>query len=182
MAQFLHIGTIGRAHGLRGQVKVVLDNAESEALMHIRCFWTGAPGAQSPAGELKKWQVREARGLTNGHYLVTLDGVPDRTAAEALLLQEVYADRDHLPELSDDEVYQADLVGCRVVQAGGVAVGTVRAIDKMNGNFLLVVERQGRDDALIPLVPQMITNVDLGAGTVEIDPPEGLLDLDLRGD
>ena len=167
---------------MRGQVKVVLDNAESEALEHIRCFWTSTPGGKSPASELKKWQLREVRGLTNGHYIVTLDGVQDRTAAEALQLQEVYADRDHLPELSDDEVYQADLVGCKVVKACGETVGTVRAIDKMNGNFLLVVERPGRQDALIPLVPQMISNVDLSAGTVEIDPPEGLLDLDLRGD
>ena len=52
----------------------------------------------------------------------------------------------------------------------------------MNGNFLLVIARPGREDALVPLVPQMVTNVDLAAGTVEIDPPEGLLDLDVKSD
>lgn len=181
-SQFLHIGTIGRAHGLRGQVKVVLDNGESEALEHLRCFWTGAPksGSAVTLSQLKKWQLREARGIDRGHYIVTLDGIADRTAAEALLLQEVYAERSELPELSDDEVYEADMIGCRVILPGGEVVGTVRTIDKMNGNFLLVVARPGREDALVPLVPQMVTNVDLTAGTVTIDPPEGLLDLDVR--
>ena len=184
VAQFLHIGTIGRAHGLRGQVKVVLDNGESDALEHLRVLWTSAPGSASPVppSQLKKWELREARGIDRGHYIVTLDGVADRTAAEALRLQEVYADRAELPALSDDEVYQSDMVGCRVVTVGGGAVGTIRAIDKMNGNFLLVIARPEREDALVPLVPQMVTNVDLAVGTVTIDPPEGLLDLDVRGD
>ena len=105
-AQFLHIGTIGRAHGLRGQVKVVLDNGESEALEHLRCLWTGAPvgnGAVA-ASQLKKWPLREVRGIDRGHYIVTLDGIADRTAAEALQLQAVYAERGELPKLSDDEV------------------------------------------------------------------------------
>ena len=73
------------------------------------------------------------------------------------------------------------MIGCRVVLGDGSAVGTVRTIDKMNGNFLLVIERAGREDALVPLVPEMVTNVDLAAGTVTIDPPEGLLDLDVHG-
>jgi len=184
VSQFLHIGTIGRAHGLRGQVKVVLDNGESQALEHLRCFFTAASGGRSAtaSGPLKKWQLREVRSIDRGHYIVTLDGISDRNAAEALQLQDVYADRTELPALSDDEVYQADMVGCRVILAGGEEVGKVRAIDKMNGNFLLVIERPGREDALVPLVDEMVTNVDLEAGTVEIDPPEGLLDLDRRGD
>ena len=113
---------------------------------------------------------------------MTLDGIADRTAAEALQLQDVYADRRELPALSDDEVYQADMVGCQVIRVGGEVVGKVRAIDRMNGNFLLVIARSGREDALVPLVPQMVTNVDLATSTVEIDPPEGLLDLDVHGE
>lgn len=185
MASFLHIGTIRRAHGLRGQVKVALDDAESEVFEHIEHIWVRSPsGAESkkdPADGLQKWPLREVRSLENGLYLVTLEGVADRTAAEALQLRDVYAARDELPELADDEVYQADLVGCEVVQAGGAPVGTVRAIEEMNGNFLLVVERPGREAALVPLVPAMITDIDLAARKVEIDPPEGLLDLDLHG-
>lgn len=188
MTQFLHIGTIRRAHGLHGQVKVALDNADSEVLEHLESLWTRAPGRapvsdqEVTADSLRKWQMAEARGLENGIYLVTLDGVEDRTAAEALQLQEVYARRDELPELAEDEVYQSDLIGCQVFQSGRGQVGTVRAIEQMNGNFLLVVARPGREDALVPLVAEMITDIDLAAGRVEIDPPEGLLDLDLRGD
>lgn len=183
MASFLHIGTIRRAHGLRGQVKVALDDAESDVFEHIEHIWVSPrPNTGKDAtADLQKWPLREVRSLENGVYLVTLDGVGDRTAAEALQLRDVYAMRDELPELAEDEVYQADLVGCQVVQAGGVAVGTVSAIEQMNGNFLLVVERQGREAALVPLVPAMITDIDLVARTVEIDPPEGLLDLDLHG-
>ena len=185
MASFLHIGTIRRAHGLRGQVKVALDDAESEVFAHIAHIWVSAdasPGSgKDAAGDLKKWPLREARSLESGLYLVTLEGVGDRSAAEALQLRDVYAARAELPELAEDEVYQADLVGCEVVLPGGAAVGTVSAIEQMNGNFLLVVERPGREAALVPMVPAMITDIDLTARRVEIDPPEGLLDLDLPG-
>lgn len=192
MTQFLHIGTIRRAHGLRGQVKVALDNADSDVLEHLDCLWTRAPESGPGAvpisdqevtvDSLRKWELAEVRPLEAGLYLVTLAGVADRTAAEALQRQEVYARRDELPELTDDEVYQSDLIGCQVFQAGGGQVGTVSAIEQMNGNFLLVITREGREDALVPLVAEMITDIDLAAGRVEIDPPEGLLDLDLRGD
>ena len=188
MSQFLHIGTIRRAHGLRGQVKVALDNADSEVLEHLDFLWTRAPSSapvsdqEVTADSLRKWELAEVRGLDGGLYLVTLAGVADRTAAEALQRQEVYARRDELPELAEDEVYQADLIGCQVFQPGHGQVGTVRAIEQMNGNFLLVITRPGREDALVPLVAEMITDIDLAAGRVDIDPPEGLLDLDLRGD
>jgi 16S rRNA processing protein RimM len=183
MAQLLHIGTVRRAHGLRGQVKVALDNAESEVLAHVEHLWTGVRKSEvaDAAGQLRKWQLHEARPLELGIYLVTLDGLHDRTAAEALQLQDVYADRAEMPTLSDNEVYQADLVGCTVRTQGGDEVGTVRSIDMMNGNLLLVVQRTGRADALVPLVPQIVADIDLAARAVQIDPPEGLLDLDLPG-
>lgn len=178
MPSLLHIGTIRRAHGLRGQVKLALDHADSEVFEHIDHIWVSAKPGQAAPENLQKWQLSEVRSLESGLYLVTLDGIADRTAAEAMQLREVYAERDKLPELGEDEVYQADLIGCKVVHKDGGEVGSVRGIDQMGGNVLLVVEREGRQPALVPLVPAIVTNVDLAARTVEIDPPEGLLDLD----
>jgi 16S rRNA processing protein RimM len=183
MSQYLHIGTIRRAHGLRGQVKVAVDNIESEVLDHIDYLWTGSPVPDSHGNhsQLRKWQLSNVRPIENGVYIVTLDGLNDRSAAEALQLQDVYAARDELPALSNDEVYHADLIGCQVLDPNQQSVGSIRSIETMNGNFLLVVERPNRDDALVPFVPQIVTNIDLTARMIEIDPPEGLLDLDRPG-
>lgn len=180
LPSLLHIGTIRRAHGLRGQVKLALDNADSELFEHIEHIWLSAKPGPAAQEDLQKWELSEVRSLESGLFLVTLDGICDRTAAESLQLREVYAERDKLPALGVDEVYQADLIGCKVVCKGGGEVGCVRGIDQMGGNVLLVVEREGRQAALVPLVPAIVTDVDLAARTVEIDPPEGLLDLDLH--
>ncbi|MCS6914805.1 MAG: ribosome maturation factor RimM [Myxococcales bacterium] len=174
-AETIEIGTVRRAHGVRGWLRVQLHNPESEALRRIRRVLVGSAEGR------RVFAVLQAHEVGEGVYLVQLDGVVDRDQAEVLKGQPVLAWRQDLPPLGPDEYYLSDLMGCQAVMPDGQPVGVVRAVVEIAGRSMLEVERAGRPPALIPLAAEFVTAVDLAARRVEIDPPEGLLDLDLGG-
>jgi 16S rRNA processing protein RimM len=191
--RLLQIGYVSRAHGLRGELKIQLFDAGSEALAHIKSLWLGPPaaseggskpgssGSRPPlervqAGQgMQRRKIQALRVLGDGLHLVSLEGVSDRTAAEKLQSSAVYADRNELPSLDEDEYYISDIIGNQVLLANGEPVGTVRSILDTGGNSLMVVARAGASEALIPMVPEIVISVDQEARIVVIDPPEGLL-------
>lgn len=179
--ELLQIGSVCRPHGLRGELRVRLHDPESLALEELDDLWTGRDGGDMVTDDapLRKWRVRAARRQDGGFYLLTLEGLGDRNGADALREQVLYARRSDLPELDEDEVYLADLIGCQVVDLDGKELGRATAVQDIAGNSLLVVQRPSRADALVPLVPQILVEVDLEQRLVRIDPPEGLLDLDV---
>jgi 16S rRNA processing protein RimM len=180
--ELLQIGVVCRPHGLRGELRVRLHDPASTALEGLVELWTGSDAGDAvPDGAgLRKWRVKTARPQNEGFYLLTLEGLADRSGADGMRGQVLYAPREALPQLDDDEFYLADLVGCRVVDLSGQEIGLATAVQDIAGNPLLVVQRSQRAEALIPLVPQILVEVDLERRVLHIDPPEGLLDLDAR--
>src|SRR5690606_12968758 len=110
-----------------------------------------------------------------------LGGVDAREDAEALRGLSVYAAEADLPPLEAGEVYLHDLIGLTawtVDEAGepAEAVGIVRDVLEGGAQLLFVVARDGVPDVLVPDVPEIVRAVDVGAGRLLLDPPEGLFD------
>jgi 16S rRNA processing protein RimM len=110
-------------------------------------------------------------------WLVTVVGVADRNAAEALRGQPVRVDRD-LIDVADDELLVADLVGCTVVDLAGVTLGEVTSSFHSGAHEVLDIKRPNGKDFMLPLVDAIVTAVDLEARRIVCDPPPGLVDLD----
>lgn len=183
-SELLQIGAVCRPHGLRGELRVRLHDAASHALDALPRIWIGpdlGEAAVEDANNLREWQIETSRRLEEGFYLLTLKQLKSRDGADGLRGHHLYAQRDDLPKLADEEVYLVDLIGCRVIDIHDREIGTAREIQDIAGNPLLVVERPNREAALVPLVPSILADVDLSARLVRIDQPEGLLDLDLVG-
>ncbi|MDX1420196.1 MAG: ribosome maturation factor RimM, partial [Rubricoccaceae bacterium] len=113
--------------------------------------------------------------------LLRLGEVDTRDDAETLRGLFVYAAQDDLPPLEEGEVYLHDLVGLAVWtvdEDGGPAdvVGTVRDVLEGAAQLLFVVARDGAPDVLVPDVPAIVQEVDVAAGRILLDPPEGLFD------
>lgn len=178
--ELLQIGAICRPHGLRGEIRVRLHDPDSLALEGLQWLFIGpdSSNVRSNDATVRSFCVAAAKRLEEGFYLLTLDGLSNRTSVEGLRGQRLYARRDELPQLDEHEVYLADLIGCQVVDISGQAVGVAKEVQDIAGNPLLVVSRPQRAEALVPLVPQILVEVDLAARILRIDPPEGLLELD----
>ena len=177
-SDLLQIGVVSRSHGLHGQLRVRLHNPDSNALTQVSRLWTGPDGAEI-TGEfsvLREWSLSRAQPQPDGQFLVTLNGLVERTAAEACQGSRVFVRRQELSELESDEVYVADLVGLRVQTTAGVELGRVTEILDMQGNLLMQIQREGIPELLIPLLGGVLLFVDEAAGIVRIDPPSGLLE------
>lgn len=168
--ELVAVGRIGPAHGVRGAVFVqpLTDDPADR-------FAAGARLDTNPSsvGPL----VVATRRDHSGRLVVQFEGVTDREGAAALRGVVLLVPAHTRPPLADpDDFYDTDLVGLQASTVGGEALGPV--IDVLHGpaGDYLAVHVDGRE-RLIPFVAAIVPEVDLAAGTVRIDPPEGLLDL-----
>jgi len=126
----------------------------------------------------RRMAVLEAK--VHGRFLlVQLDGVADRTAAEAVVGMEIAVDRADLPEPSVGEYYWDQLIGLEVVGHEGVILGRVERILETGGHDLLCVKGytdEGHADGrerLIPFVAPIVREVMLatehGAGQIAVE-------------
>ncbi|MER7367410.1 ribosome maturation factor RimM [Nonomuraea wenchangensis] len=164
----LVVGRIGRPHGVRGEVTVEVRTDEPE-----RRFAVGASIATDPAGSGPL--VVAGRRWHKGILLVMFEGVTDRDVAEDLRGTMLVIDSAEVEPTGDpDEFHDHQLIGLAVETVAGEPVGEVEDV-LHHGQDLLVVRREGQDEALIPFVKALVPEVDLAGGRLVVDPPEGLL-------
>jgi len=156
----IEIGRIARAHGIRGEVVIVTHDPASDVLEAAELIWVG--GIER--------RVVEARGTHRG-WLVLFEGLATRNDADTLRGQAVEVDRAAL-DLADDDVLLDDLIGCQVKLPDGSPWGTIHEVQ--SGMQDLLVIHDGELERLLPLVDEFVTEIDLVAGVVTVDPPEGL--------
>ncbi|MDP9164711.1 MAG: ribosome maturation factor RimM [Actinomycetota bacterium] len=172
----LVVGRVVKAHGIGGEV--VVDVRTDDPLGRF------APGAALRARARDKSErtlVVDSMREHSGRLLVRLEGVASRDAADALRGSLFIVDTADLPAISDpDEFYDHQLEGLRVRTVAGLDVGTVAEVLHTAAGEILAVRPDDGDgpEVLVPFVGAIVTAVSLEDGLVEIDPPDGLLDLD----
>jgi len=175
-ADWMEIGRIVGAQGLKGEVRVYPDSDFPERFLEPGPRWLRSPGAAAPQPvKLVAGRLLAGKNL----YVLKFAEVGDRTQAEALrgAVMLVPAS-DRLP-LEPDEFHVRDLIGLEVWhQVTQTQVGTVTDL-LAAGNDLLEVKLlkpQGKTTTvLIPFVMAIVPVVDLSNRRIEITPPDGLL-------
>jgi 16S rRNA processing protein RimM len=166
------VGRIGRPHGIRGEVVVGVRTDEPELRFAVGSRLDTDPVARGPLTVAAvRWQ--------SGRLIVRFDGVRDRDAAAELGGTWLYVDSGTLAVLEDpDEFRDHDLVGLSVKTADGTSVGVVADILHYGQDVLAVRPLAGPGEILVPFVKAIVTDVDVAAGVLIIDPPPGLLNPD----
>jgi len=160
------VGAIAGGFGVQGEVRLKSFCADPAAI---------AGYAPLVTEDGRSFGVRLLRPIP-GAFAARLTGVATREEAEALKGTRLYAPRDRLPPLGDDEFYHADLIGLAVVDAGGVALGVVRAVLDHGAGDILEVARPGKPELLLPFTRAVVPTVDIAGRRIVVDPPEGLLE------
>jgi 16S rRNA processing protein RimM len=169
----LVVGRVVKAHGITGEVVVEIRTDDPDTRFAPGSALRGRPSRGGPESRYIVDSVRDH----GGRLLVRLDGVSDRNAADSLRGTVFLVDSQDLPPIDDpDEFYDHQLEGLQVVTVSGAAVGTVGEVLHTAAGELLSV-RTGDGEVLVPFVSAIVTSVSLADGRIEIDPPEGLLEL-----
>jgi len=168
MSDRVCVGAIAGSFGVKGEVRLKSFCAKPDAIATYGPL-TSEDGATS-------YEVRITRSVKNG-FAARLTGVASKEAADALRGSRLYAPRDRLPGLPDDEYYYTDLIGLIVRDTGGTELGRVKAVLNHGAGDLIEVSGKGmKEPVLLPFTQAAVPTVDMAAGVIIADPPDGLFE------
>lgn len=174
LPHLLEVGRLVAPQGLKGELRVLPLSDFPERFLNPGERWL-----RSRQGLVEPTRLLSGRLLPGKElYVVRLEGVDSRTAAEALVGQDLLAHAEDRPTLAPGEFHWLDLEGLQVrLLADGSLVGTVRDLHH-GGNDLLEVEliASGKR-VLIPFVEAIVPEVHVQEGWIGLTPPPGLLEL-----
>jgi 16S rRNA processing protein RimM len=161
--------------GLRGELRVLPSSDFPERFTEAGPRWLRAPGQEPRPVTLLRGRPLPGRGL----FVVRLEEAADRTAAEALVGQELLVPASDRPRLAEGEFHALDLVGLEArLLPEGRAIGTVS--DLLGSGQSLLAIRLAADPGrtvLVPFVAAIVPEVHPRRGWLGLTPPPGLLDL-----
>ena len=156
MPDRIALAAVAGAHGIHGELRLKLFAQGAASLTAHKTLFV--------AGEPRRLITAKDAGKT---AIARFEGVPDRSAAEALRGSLVEIDRADLPQLGEGEYYHADLIGLPCLDATGAEHGKVAAVENFGAGDLLEIERPDGKRALIPFTAGV---ADLTDGAIMIDP------------
>ena len=156
------LGVVAAPHGVRGLVRIKSFTEDPMAV--------GAYGPLSDESGKKEYRV-EALSAARGAVLARIEGVADRTAAEALRGLRLFVERQRLPHTGEREWYEADLIGLEAVGTDGRNWGKVTAFHDFGAGSVMEVS----GGVMLPFTDEAVPEIDVAGGKVLIDPPAGLL-------
>ena len=158
------VGAIAGAFGVAGEVRLKSFCTVPEAI--------GTYGPLFTEDGSRSFKVKLTRPVAGG-LGARLSGVATKEDADALRGTTLWVSRDRLPAAGDDEYYHTDLIGLAVHDTGGALLGRVSAVHNHGAGDL--IEVAGPDGGLLlPFTRATVPTVDLAAGRIVVDPPEGL--------
>ncbi|MFQ5666859.1 MAG: ribosome maturation factor RimM [Candidatus Binatia bacterium] len=166
--RIIALGQLVGVHGTRGELRLRPFNPDSTTLSRSTMVVLRHGHHQ------QQRQVLALRPHKQG-LLLTLAGCESRTAAQALVGHEVCIPEKDLPPTGPNEVYHYQLLGMTVVTTAGTELGSVAGVLVTGSNDVCVVRAHGHEQ-LIPLIADVVKQVDREQRRLVIDPLPGLLE------
>lgn len=174
--QIIVIGHFNKTHGVNGEINASL-LVDDEVLRHLTCIVADMDGIFVP------FFVSAVRLKGASAVLLTIEDIDDEQQASALVGKDVFAlkiDYDRLAEqMRDDDDEQLPLdyfIGFQMTD-NGVHVGHIEAVDESTDNVLFVVSRDDDTKVYVPAVDDLIVEMDLEKRSIDMNLPDGLLDI-----
>lgn len=161
------LGRISGAHGIRGELRIHLDNPES------KCIDVGAwLGLLLSSGDLAMVTVASRKPGNR----ISFDGIVDRNEAEAFKGAALFVRRQDMPKALDNEVYLIDLLGAVAFDTEGNVLGEVVGFTDNSAQHLVEIKTQDGKKVLLPFVSPILQEIDEPNRRIVFDPPSGFFD------
>ncbi|MFD3258304.1 ribosome maturation factor RimM [Paenibacillus lentus] len=167
----LSVGKIVNTHGIRGELKVISNTdfpevrfAPKSRLMMVH----------PETGEQIEVTVASARP-NKGMFIVRFADFDNINEVEKYKGFEIKVSKEESVELPDNEYYFYEIIGCRVMDEEGEELGVVEEILRPGANDVWVVKMPSRKQLLLPVIDEVVLDVDVQAKIVKVHLMEGLL-------
>jgi 16S rRNA processing protein RimM len=160
------IGRLGKVHGIKGEISFLLDD---DVFDRVDADYL----VLDIDGILVPFFIEEYRFKTDSNVLMKFDGIDTQERARELTGCDVYFPRA-LAENDEENLSWAEMIGYSLMDAQtGQNIGNIAAVDDTTINILFELE----DGRLIPASEELITNINIQKHQIEINLPEGILEL-----
>ncbi|SHL47217.1 ribosome maturation factor RimM [Anaerotignum lactatifermentans] len=168
MEQYFEIGKITGTHGIRGTMRVFPTTEDpsrferlKEIIVEIR-------------GKRETFHIQKV-AFHKQFVLLTVKEITDINVAELYKNGRILIPDAMAIPLGEDEYYNRDLYGLKVVTEEGEELGEITEIFPTGSNDVYVVKKDGKGkELLLPAIKDCIKNVDLKNGVMTVKLLEGL--------
>lgn len=165
MEKNIEIGQIVNTHALRGEVKV-MPWCDDPAVFHELAY---------VLIDDREYDIEKSR-LHKNVVILKLAGVDRIEDAELLRNKILFVPREELGELPEGAHYICDLLECEVVTVDGTALGRVCDVIKTGSNDVYVVENDEGKQVLLPVIDDVVKEIDIDARSITVSLLKGLID------
>lgn len=170
------VGKVNKTHGVDGELSVsFFDEAVMEVIEPDTCLIFDIDGIYVP------FFADTVRSRSSETLLISLDGENKRESVADFVGKSVYMLKTDIPESIEDEnggLYAGQLIGYEAVDTEGNLIGIIDDIDDHEDNPLFVIKQaEGTAKVYVPIVDDFITDIDTDKHRIELDLPDGLLEI-----
>ena len=158
--KFVRLGKILQEWGIKGQVRFLSFNGESEIYPKLQCLYD--EGAEHSCLEI------EAVKRHGRYWLLKFKGYETPERAKELRGKTLGLDRSDLPKPRKGEIYVNDLEGLEVRAANGNIVGEIVGFLRVGDHEVMRIQRESQDEALVPYQDEFVEKTDLEAGVITL--------------
>lgn len=167
-----YLGRVAKTHGLKGEVTIKLEADDPSAYLEMKHFFLEINRILTPF-------FVERIAMNGDKFFVAVQDVKTIEQAQNLVGKAVYLPMEMLPKLSGKQFYFHEIVGFTVVDTAKGELGPVTEVLEYPTQAILQIMK-GKKEILIPILDQVIQNVDRDKKILTITAPEGLIDMYLQ--
>lgn len=171
--EWIKIGKVKDAHGLKGDLYVLVFSKDISWLKEVETF---ALAPIDKEDQKKNFKIEKIKAFKDG-VMIKPEGVLDRTQAESLKGQLFYLPAEMFESEEGETIFLKEILGFTVVDQNETEIGPIKEFSSNTMQDLLVVEMASGKKVEIPFVEDFILEIDFDNKKVHMDLPEGLLDL-----
>ena len=168
-----YLGKIVKKYSFKGELLAKLDTDEPDLYDNLDAIFIDLRGNLIP------FFIESSQLHKSDLLRIKFEDIDTEADAEALLKSDLYLPLELLPKLDGNKFYFHEVIGFTIIDINFGDVGVITAINDSTAQALFEIDRDGIE-ILIPMNDEFIVKVDRNSKTVEVNTPEGLIDLYLE--
>ncbi len=169
MEESFYIGYISKTRGLKGEVQLFFEFEDYEDLEFDVVF-------VEVNKKLVPYFIDTIKLHNNSTAYVYFEDVDHIDKAQILVRKKVYLPNDKMPVRDPDDFRYTDLIGYLVIDEQHGELGEIKDVTEMPQQFIATVDMDGKE-LMFPLSDDLILGIDQEEKVIEVELPEGLVDL-----
>ena len=165
-----YLGKIVKKYSFKGELLAKLDTDEPDLYDNLDAIFIDL------RGNLVPFFIETSQLHKSDLLRIKFEDIDTEGDAEALLKSDLYLPLELLPKLEGNKFYFHEVIGFTIIDSKFGQVGIIKAINDSTAQALFEIDRNGTE-ILIPMNDEFIVKVDRQNKTVEVNTPEGLIEL-----